>query len=259
MLVRKAILCITFSFLLFFICLTADIYYNLGFSPQALANQNITGQWIKSEDIKPGMKLISGDGKILLVSSAWQQRPVNTKTYNLAVKGHHTYFIGQQKIWTHNMADCGDSDGFIKKWWRRLTGRGKKTSEPVKTPGEIAATKAGVDAHYTINTTMENFTVNTRYAYGEREFTVIFKHIRPNSPNIDVAAALEHDMRLTLMRLHNIGVSKGVKINVVFDIKHSLQSKHLGDLFQSVSGFAPTVSGTEVRVIVGDAMSSVFR
>lgn len=69
----------------------------------------LDGKWILSENLKPGMKLITADNKVLTVMQTWQQKDNTATTYNFTIDDHHTYFIGKQTIWTHNTTQCDGS------------------------------------------------------------------------------------------------------------------------------------------------------
>ncbi|WP_229207195.1 MULTISPECIES: polymorphic toxin-type HINT domain-containing protein [unclassified Duganella] len=62
--------------------------------------------WVESGNLKPGMRVQTGAGDGLLVESlvSTGQSP---DTYNLTVSEFHSYFVGKNRIWVHNVK-CGE-------------------------------------------------------------------------------------------------------------------------------------------------------
>ena len=62
--------------------------------------------FIKAEGLFAGDKLISVDGKDLIVETHDIEQCENPVTvYNFKVEDYHTYFVGESGVWVHN-ADC---------------------------------------------------------------------------------------------------------------------------------------------------------
>lgn len=91
-----------------------------------LNSTQLSGKWVHSDQLKPGMKLVTAEGKVLTIAKQWQAKPTHETTYNLTVKNNHTYFVSEKSIWSHNMADCDEK--LTTRIWRRLTGQPSKPS-----------------------------------------------------------------------------------------------------------------------------------
>lgn len=104
-------------------------------------------QWIHSDQLKPGMKIITADNRVLTVLSEWKQTPEPVTTYNFEVAGNHTYFVSQEKLWVHNMADCDK-----KTIWEKLKDRvfRKKTPAVETTAYKIPNLFEVETQHFTI-------------------------------------------------------------------------------------------------------------
>lgn len=74
------------------------------------------GQWVHSDELTPGMKILTSDNRTLTVQQGWAQKNNRATTYNFEVANDHTYYVTSHKLWAHNMTDCGK-----KSRWRRFT------------------------------------------------------------------------------------------------------------------------------------------
>lgn len=66
-------------------------------------NQSVLkGQWIHSDHLRPGMKVMTSDNRFLTVKESWAKSPETTTTYNFEVADAHTYFVSENNLWVHN-------------------------------------------------------------------------------------------------------------------------------------------------------------
>lgn len=63
--------------------------------------------WVNSGDLKRGMRVLTSAGETLVVESLVATL-ASPDTYNLTVAEFHTYFVGAQMVWVHNI-DCIDT------------------------------------------------------------------------------------------------------------------------------------------------------
>ncbi|HEZ8133079.1 TPA: HNH endonuclease [Neisseria gonorrhoeae] len=76
------------------------------------------GKWIKAEDLKAGIRLLSESGKTQTVRNI-VVKPKPLKAYNLTVADWHTYFVKGDKaetegVWVHNDCPYGGSNNLEK-------------------------------------------------------------------------------------------------------------------------------------------------
>lgn len=64
--------------------------------------------WLEVGSLRPGDQLVSGadDAAGALLVKAITQEGYTATTYNLTVANARTFFVGEQKIWTHNTGPC---------------------------------------------------------------------------------------------------------------------------------------------------------
>jgi len=77
--------------------------------------------FVAAKDLHAGDKLVLADGREATVLSIQEQQAPDGKTfttYNLAVEGHHTYFVGEAGVWVHNTGNpCDEAfEIFAKKF-----------------------------------------------------------------------------------------------------------------------------------------------
>lgn len=80
-----------------------DIYYNNDcLSATAGHKFYVDGAWIDAENIKPGQKLTTSSGKVIVVEKVAKRAVDGIDVYNLNVNSTHTYFVGEDEVLTHN-------------------------------------------------------------------------------------------------------------------------------------------------------------
>lgn len=110
------------------------LVFLVSYSAKAGSSTHHSGQWINSDELKPGMKILTADNKLLVVERSWDARPQKATTYNFEVKDSHTYFVEKSNMWAHNMGNCDEKKpkgifSFVSERWNKLLGR---TSGPKK-------------------------------------------------------------------------------------------------------------------------------
>ena len=63
-------------------------------------------EWREARDLKKGDQIYSADGSLLVVESVIIEQREET-VYNFEVEDFHTYFVGEDGVWVHNEAGCG--------------------------------------------------------------------------------------------------------------------------------------------------------
>jgi len=72
--------------------------------------RNGVGQFVYASQLRAGDKLFNSEHDELIVRGIRKRAPVNgALTYNFEVKDFHTYFVGENSIWVHNISGpCAD-------------------------------------------------------------------------------------------------------------------------------------------------------
>jgi Flp pilus assembly pilin Flp len=67
--------------------------------------------WTAAQDLAPGdsVQLLSGDWVDVVAGESADER---VTVYNFEVAGFHTYFVGDQGLWVHNLCDIGEDGKF---------------------------------------------------------------------------------------------------------------------------------------------------
>jgi hypothetical protein len=70
------------------------------------------GTWKKARDLEPGMQVQSANGILEVFSNI--EGP-QERTYNLVVDENHNYFVGSERLLSHDNTDVAVSSKTIKK------------------------------------------------------------------------------------------------------------------------------------------------
>lgn len=82
-----------------------------------------TQQWVDAIDLKPGDELSGATGEGVLVEKV-STRTAEVEAYNLTVEGLHTYFVGADRVLTHNAKPrCGSE---MPAGFQPFGGKGKQ-------------------------------------------------------------------------------------------------------------------------------------
>jgi len=79
--------------------------------------------WVEVQDLDIGDEVVDREGENFKVSEIVETGRFET-TYNFTVDGFHTYFVGTEGVWVHNMGDCDIPDA--SKGTARETSRAKR-------------------------------------------------------------------------------------------------------------------------------------
>jgi RHS repeat-associated protein len=149
----------------------------------------IDGEWVATQDLRPGMQIIRQDGAPATVVSV-VETDRTMPTYNLEVADFHTYFVGESRVWVHNggpVCDLATKSDLVTKrpgtrghpdHQRDVAGGGRQQAERQAGPGETVVSEGRVQGHPGVNRRADNQVI------GEDGKTrlVVESERRPNGP-----------------------------------------------------------------------------
>lgn len=74
--------------------------------------------WVQAAKLASGDKVMTLGGELLTIQSV-EKTTARQRTYNFEVEGFHTYFVGKQGAWVHNI-DCGSRNAAFRAAKRDL-------------------------------------------------------------------------------------------------------------------------------------------